>query len=71
VELLSVRPSDGGIRNALRHKWGYMRIATDKGGNVNTWPPLKRLQAIQQRTPDRIAPQMFHAAALSELRAWI
>jgi len=71
AELLRIRPSDGGIRNALQHMAGYVNTAAEKGSKVNAWPPLKLLQAIQQCTQDGKAPYLFQSTALSELRAWI
>jgi len=71
TELLRSCPSDGGIRNALQHMWGYVNTEADKGSNVNSWSPLKLLQTIQQRTQDGQEPYLFQSTALSELRAWI
>jgi hypothetical protein len=71
TETLQQSPSQGGIRNALQHMWGYVNTAADKGGNVNSWPPLKLLQAIQERTQDGNVSYLFQSTVLSELRAWI
>jgi hypothetical protein len=71
TELLRVRPSVGGSRNALQHMWGHVNTAADKGCNVESWSPMKLLQAIQQRTQEGKASYLFQSTALSELRAWI
>ena len=65
------RPSDGGIRNALQHMWGYVNSEADKGHHVTSWSLLKLLKEIQQRARNGREPYLLQSTALSELGAWI
>lgn len=70
TEILRFRPSEGGIRNALQHMWGYVKTEADKGLNVYSWSLLKLLKETQRRARDDREPYLLKSTALSELRAW-
>lgn len=71
TEILRLRPSEGGIRNALQHMWGHVHRERDKGCNVTAWSLMKLMQTIQQRAQDDQEPYLLQSTALGELIAWV
>lgn len=71
TEILRSQPSEGGIRNALQHMWGYVRGTAGTGPSVTSGSLLKLMKTIQQRAQDTQEPYLHQSTALSELRAWI
>ncbi|MGB0468224.1 MAG: DUF1722 domain-containing protein [Pontibacterium sp.] len=50
VEILRIQPSEGGIRNALQHMWGYVSALEDTPQGVfEQWSLKELLSEIQSR----------------------
>lgn len=69
---LRLAPSDGGIRNALQHMWGYVSECGDPGSlNVNTASPRRLLSLIQRYAMELNEPYLKNSTALAELGVWV
>jgi hypothetical protein len=72
VEILRVPPSEGGIRNAVQHMWGYFSNETKEDHiDVNALSLRKLLYATQENAKKFNQPYIFHSTALSELMVWL
>lgn len=70
--LLRVQPSEGGLRNALEHMWGYVsnfHKQNDSNGDITT--PVELLNAIQDLVLEHNVIYLMRSTALTELKAWI
>lgn len=66
------RPTEGGLKNALQHMWGY--LADDpprQKGTVEAWSLEHLLSEVQQRTLAVDQPYLLASTALSELKVWL
>lgn len=73
VSILRTPPSEGGIRNALQHMWGYVADVPNEKyrGGVDSWS-LKRLLSHTQENTKRVnEPYLGKSTALSELMVWL
>jgi len=72
VELLRLRPSAGGIRNAGQHMWGYVaHIDPPAKGEIETWPTARLLRETALRAIQISERYLMHSTALSDLAAWL
>ena len=72
TEILRSRPSEGGIRNALQHMWGYVKDVDFRNHcRVESWSLPRLMQAIHQRVRIAEEPYLLQSTALGELNAWI
>ncbi|MCW8834163.1 MAG: DUF1722 domain-containing protein [Colwellia sp.] len=71
VELLRVEPSEGGIRNALQHMWGYVSGVSNYRGNIETYSLKKLLMLIQKNVRKSNDPYLTNSTALSDLMVWL
>lgn len=72
AEQLRIPPSQGGIRNALQHMWGYVSDCNPGAGErVELWSPGRLLNEIQMRAVDNQVQYLVHSTALSELEGWL
>jgi hypothetical protein len=72
VEILRMAPSEGGIKNALHHMWGYVSdlYGQDKSG-LEGWPLDKLLNEIRKVAMLEKNDYLVSSTALGELGAWI
>ena len=72
VETLRMPPSQGGLKNALQHMWGYVSDSYEESrGPVNSWPLVTLLDRIQDLVFRHRQPYLMESVALSELGVWI
>jgi hypothetical protein len=76
TEMLRTAPSEGGIRNALQHMWGYVSdfmIENDSNSTINreSWSLSKLLSRIQQGALKKQDSYLLASTALTELAVWI
>lgn len=71
-ETLRTRPSEGGIRNALQHMWGYIsdHSALEKC-SINNLPLAELYQEIQQCALASKQEYLCNSTALSEFSVWL
>ena len=70
IELLRIRPSLGGIKNAFQHMWGYFK--KDKNNiDINSLNLDKLLFNIQKLAYMKKEKYILESTALSELKIWI
>lgn len=72
THLLRQAPSEGRIRNALQHMWGYVceEPTANSNDQLANGPLLALLHEIQQRAKAQECEYLLHSTALSELAAW-
>ena len=72
VETLRTRPSQGGLKNALQHMWGYVSDKYEGPRQaVRGWSLNDLLDRIQDLTLTHRQPYLMESVALSELDVWI
>jgi hypothetical protein len=72
TEYLRQPPTQGGIRNALHHMWGYVSQQNPVAGqNIESWSLDELLTEIQQRVISGNSPYITASTALSELQVWL
>ena len=71
TEMLRIRPSLGGTRNALQHMWGYVSGCSVSKPGFETWSLNKLLHETQRRVLESKEPYLMTSTALSELAIWI
>jgi hypothetical protein len=72
TEQLRTAPSEGGLRNALQHMWGYVsEIPAKAKGDMASWSLDRLLREIQRRVLANDVPYLNSSTALSELKAWL
>ena len=72
VETLRTPPSQGGLKNALQHMWGYVSGRYEESReSLQTWPLTDLLARIQDLTFKYRQPYLMESVALSEFAVWI
>ncbi len=72
TRILRKRPSEGGIRNAVQHMWGYVpNAAGSAGSDMASWPLARLLLETQKGARDKQVSYLNHSTALSELMVWL
>lgn len=72
VEIARQKPSEGGIRNALHHMWGYVsQYPPDLKVKSTQWSLKRLLLEIQTRTIKHDIIYLRHSTALGELQGWL
>ncbi len=72
VETLRTPPSQGGLKNALQHMWGYVSDRHGAPRNaVDEWSLGTLLDRIQELAVQHQQPYLMESVALSELAVWI
>lgn len=72
VESLRTPPSQGGLKNALQHMWGYVSDRYEGPRDAVSGRSLGHLLArIQDLTIRHRQPYLMESVALSELAVWI
>lgn len=69
VDLLRLRPSSGGIKNALQHMWGYFK--KDQTINVELLDLASLLEVVQKLAYKKKKKYILESTALSEFEVWI
>lgn len=70
--ILREQPSEGGIRNAVQHMWGYVSDAADSAcSDMASWSLARLLSETQQGTRGNQVSYLNHSTALSELMVWL
>jgi len=72
IEILRTPPTEGGIRNAVQHMWGYVS-EEHKGGSddIESWSLKKLLIYTQKNAKKFNEPYINKSTALSELMVWL
>jgi len=71
-ELIREAPSEGGIRNALHHMWGYVSDQPHERQKVfEQWSLKELLEKIQTIAMKYAEPYLVSSTALGELMVWI
>ena len=69
---LRIPPSEGGVRNALQHMWGYVSAhAGPDSLNGNTGSLSHLLSLTQRYSIEMDEPYLMNSTALGELGVWI
>ncbi|OQA92195.1 MAG: hypothetical protein BWY26_00410 [Elusimicrobia bacterium ADurb.Bin231] len=72
TETLWEQPSEGGIRNAVQHMWGYVSdISSDKQTGTSDWSLRRLLLETQKRAVENNVKYLMESTALSELMLWL
>ncbi|MCG8549770.1 MAG: DUF1722 domain-containing protein [Desulfobacterales bacterium] len=72
VETLRTPPSQGGLKNALQHMWGYVSDIYDgPRGRVGDWSLGTLLGRIQELAIRHRQSYLIESVALSELAVWV
>jgi hypothetical protein len=72
TEVLRVQPTEGGIRNAIQHMWGYVSgNSLENQMDISDWPLQKLLLETQKRAMANGASYIRTSTALSELMVWL
>jgi Pyrimidine dimer DNA glycosylase/Protein of unknown function (DUF1722) len=72
TELLRKEPSQGGIKNALHHMWGYVSDTfSNSVAKIEQWPLYRLLEEIQRCALVSKESYLMSSTALSELKTWI
>nr|WP_319397009.1 DUF1722 domain-containing protein [uncultured Desulfobacter sp.] len=72
VETLRIPPSQGGLKNAFQHMWGYVSDRYEGPRQaVSGWSLNDLLDRIQDLTITHRQPYLMESVALSELAVWI
>ena len=72
VETLRTPPSQGGLKNALQHMWGYVSDRYEESREpLHACPLMDLLARIQDLTFKHNQPYLMESVALSEFAVWI
>jgi len=72
TRVLREEPTEGGIRNAIQHMWGYVSDnSMESSKKKNTWSIRKLLSETQKRAMANDDRYISTSTALSELMAWL
>ncbi|SMD12032.1 Pyrimidine dimer DNA glycosylase /DNA-(apurinic or apyrimidinic site) lyase [Desulfocicer vacuolatum DSM 3385] len=72
AETLRKEPTQGGIRNAVQHMWGYVsKYSGEKQTNISNWSLQRVLSETQKRAMANNCTYLIHSTALSELMVWL
>ena len=69
IEVLREAPTEGGVRNAVQHMWGYVSATGDYDAEKASLRQL--LIETQNRAQEVNEPYLYESTALSELMVWI
>ncbi|HKL83044.1 MAG TPA: DUF1722 domain-containing protein, partial [Desulfobacter sp.] len=72
VETLRTPPSQGGLKNALQHMWGYVSDGYKASrAPLHAWSLTELLTQVQDLTFKHRQPYLMESVALSEFAVWI
>ncbi|MBF0357797.1 MAG: DUF1722 domain-containing protein [Magnetococcales bacterium] len=72
TEQLKIKPSDGGMHNALQHMWGYVsRFKPNGYCNNESLDLCQLLDMIQDLSKKHLVGYLLSSTALAEFRAWM
>lgn len=72
TEVLREQPTEGGLRNAVQHMWGYVSDSSvESQAYITNWPLRKLLSETQKRAIENDDPYLTSSTALSELMVWL
>ena len=72
TDILREQPTEGGLRNAVQHMWGYVSDSSVEGrADITNWPLRKLLSETQKRAMVYNVKYLTSSTALSELMAWL
>ena len=72
VTVLREEPTEGGLRNAIQHMWGYVSVDwVGSKKNIGNWSLRRIMSEIQKRAIERNITYLTSSTALSELMAWL
>lgn len=69
VDWLRRPPTEGRMKDALQHMWGY--VSQRQGQEHERWDNLTLLMRIQERAKANGTTYLLHSTALGELAAWM
>lgn len=70
--ILREPPSEGGVRNAVQHMWGYVSDAANSArSDMTSWSLVRLLSETQKGAKDNRVSYLTHSTALSELMVWL
>jgi len=68
TEVLREQPTEGGIRNAVQHMWGYVSdISVEGQADIGNWSLRKLLSETQKRAIENDVRYLTSSTALGEL----
>lgn len=72
INKLREQPSEGGIRNALQHMWGYVsKNSSYNRKEIETLSNSSFLSLLQKEVKNQKTEYIIHSTALVELGVWI
>lgn len=72
TEVLREKPTEGGIRNAVQHMWGYVSDnPIENSTDINVRPLRKVLAEIQKRAMSNGPSYIRSSTAVSDLMVWL
>jgi hypothetical protein len=72
TKVLREQPTEGGLRNAIQHMWGYVSDSSVKmQTDINTWSSRKLLLETQKMAITNDVQYLICSTALSELMVWL
>jgi hypothetical protein len=72
TEVLREQPTEGGLRNAVQHMWGYVSDSSAESlPGIGNWSLRKSLSEIQKRAIENKVKYLTSSTALSELMVWL
>ena len=71
VDLLRMRPSEGGIRNSLQHMWGYFKNNANLELNMNSIDSKTLIKSIGELAYRENQLYILSSTAISDLRVWM
>tara|TARA_Y100001970_G_C14233347_1_gene860175 strand:+ start:1458 stop:2150 length:693 start_codon:yes stop_codon:yes gene_type:complete len=71
VEIIRVKPTIGGIRNALQHMWGYFKNNDIDNIDIDSLDLVELLATIQKLSYTKKEKYICESTALVELGIWI
>jgi hypothetical protein len=72
AEVLREKPTEGGLRNAVQHMWGYVSDSSPESqSGMSGWSLRKLLTETQKRTLEYDVKYLICSTALSELMVWL
>lgn len=72
TETIREKPTEGGIRNAAQHMWGYVSDSEEeRQAGIKAWSLRKLLSETQKRAVANDVSYITCSTALSELMVWL
>lgn len=72
TEILKEKPTEGRLRNAIQHMWGYVSDSSvESQADISNRPLRKLLSEIQKRAIENNVAYLTKSTALSELMVWL